>query len=159
MQSEHASTLFDPGPPPTRWQRLLKGQDPIAQLAPLAAVLLFLAAIVSAFWYLRLEETRREQEAVKRDVEYSQQRLRLRLLERQEQLMRLARELADREMTALQFDTRAEAMVAQYPELRAVSWIDGQRRFKGKPEAPIRARIAHASVSKLGRGAVEEFRR
>ena len=37
MQSEHASTLFDPGPPPTRWQRLLKGQDPIAQLAPLAA--------------------------------------------------------------------------------------------------------------------------
>ena len=136
MQSEHASTLFDPGPPPTRWQRLLKGQDPIAQLAPLAAVLLFLAAIVSAFWYLRLEETRREQEAVKRDVEYSQQRLRLRLLERQEQLMRLARELADREMTALQFDTRAEAMVAQYPELRAVSWIDGQRRLRTTQAAP-----------------------
>ena len=57
-------------------------------LAPLAAVLLFLAAIVSAFWYLRLEEIDREQEAVKRDVEYAQQRVRLRLLERQEQLMR-----------------------------------------------------------------------
>ena len=136
MQSELASTLYDSGPPRTRWQRLLKGQDPIAQLAPLAAVLLFLAAIVSAFWYLRLEETRREQEAVKRDVEYSQQRLRLRLLERQEQLMRLARELADREMTALQFDARAEAMVAQYPELRAVSWIDGQRRLRTTQTSP-----------------------
>ena len=60
-------------------------------LAPLAAVLLFLAAIVTAFGYLRLEEIDREQEAVKRDVEYTQQRLRLRLLERQEQLMRVGR--------------------------------------------------------------------
>ena len=63
-------------------------------LAPLAAVLLFLAAIVAAFGYLRLEEVEREQEAVKRDLEYAQQRLRLRLLERQEQLMRLARRVA-----------------------------------------------------------------
>ena len=62
-------------------------------LAPLAAVLLFLAAIVAAFGYLRLEEVEREQEAVKRDLEYAQQRLRLRLLERQEQLMRLARDI------------------------------------------------------------------
>ena len=49
-------------------------------LAPLAAVVLFLAAIVAAFGYLRLEEVEREQEAVRRDVEYTQQRLRLRLL-------------------------------------------------------------------------------
>ncbi len=52
-------------------------------LAPVAAVLMFLAAIVSSFWYLRLEEMDREQEAVKRDLEYAQQRVRLRLLERQ----------------------------------------------------------------------------
>lgn len=39
----------------------------------------------SAFWYLRAEERARA-EAVKRDVEYAQQRMRLRLLERQEQL-------------------------------------------------------------------------
>jgi hypothetical protein len=49
-------------------------------LAPVAAVVLFLAAIASAFWYLRVEELEREQEAIKRDVEYAQQRLRLRLL-------------------------------------------------------------------------------
>ena len=49
-------------------------------LAPLAAVLLFLAAIVAAFAYLRLEEIEREHEAVRRDVEYTQQQLRLRLL-------------------------------------------------------------------------------
>jgi predicted outer membrane lipoprotein len=67
-------------------------------LAPLAAVLLFLAAIISAFWYLRLEEMDREQEAVRRDVEYAQQRMRLRLLERQEQLMRMARDISNKEV-------------------------------------------------------------
>ena len=55
-------------------------------MAPLVSVVLFLAAILASFAYLRLEEIDREREAVKRDVEYTQQRLRL--LERQEQLMR-----------------------------------------------------------------------
>ena len=73
-------------------------------LAPLAAVVLFLAAIVSAFWYLRLEEMDREQEAVKRDVEYAQQRVRLRLLERQEQLMRIARDISNNEVDAKMAD-------------------------------------------------------
>ena len=43
-------------------------QDRFAVLAPLAAVLLFLAAIIASFGYLRLEEIDREHEAVKRDV-------------------------------------------------------------------------------------------
>ena len=74
--------------PPGVWRRWWRRQTPVhqdrfAMLAPLAAVALFLAAIASAFVYLRLEEMDREQEAVKRDVEYAQQRVRLRLLERQ----------------------------------------------------------------------------
>jgi len=113
-------------------------------LAPLAAVLLFLAAIVSAFWYLRLEEMDREQEAVKRDVEYAQQRVRLRLLERQEQIMRIARDIGNKEVDAEEFTGRAESLVIQYPELQALSWIDGRRRIKASyatpslPSAPIR---------------------
>src|SRR5438552_16514388 len=91
-------------------------QDRVAMLAPLAAVLLFLAAIVFAFWYLRLEEMDREQEAVRRDVEYAQQRMRLRLLERQEQLMRIARDINNKEVDAEEFVGRAESMIAQYPE-------------------------------------------
>ena len=61
------------------WRLTPQRQDRFAVLAPLAAVLLFLAAIVVAFAYLRLEEIEREHEAVRRDVEYTQQRLRLRL--------------------------------------------------------------------------------
>ena len=105
-------------------------------LAPVAAVLLFLAAIISAFGYLRLEEMDREQEAVKRDVEYAQQRVRLRLLERQEQLMRIARDISNKEVDPEEFMGRAESMVSQYPELQAVTWIDERRRILASYAAP-----------------------
>ena len=111
-------------------------QDAVAMLAPLAAVVLFLAAIVSAFWYLRAEEVEREQESVRRDVEYAQQRVRLRLLERQEQLMRLARDASNREIDSAEFHSRAESLVSQFPELQAVSWIDDRRRIKAGYAAP-----------------------
>ena len=105
-------------------------QDRFAVLTPLAAVLLFLAAIIAAFGYLRLEELEREQEAVNRDVEYTQQQLRLRLLERQEQLMRMARELSTRELKVDEFRGQAETMVNQYPALQSLTWIDERKRIK-----------------------------
>ncbi|WP_423455576.1 PAS domain-containing sensor histidine kinase [Ottowia sp. VDI28] len=112
------------------WWLLMSPQsrERLIHFAPLAAVLLFLAVIASAFWYLRLEEMHREQEAVKRDVEYGQQRLRLRLIERQEQLMRLARDVSNRELSASHFLIRAESLVAQNPELLSISWIDDRRK-------------------------------
>ena len=99
-------------------------------LAPLAAVVLFLAAILSAFAYLRLEEISREREAISRDVEYTQQRLRLRLLEQQEQLGRFAREVASREVSHKDFMSRAEALVNLYPELHGLTWNDERRRVR-----------------------------
>ncbi|MBS0430089.1 MAG: PAS domain S-box protein [Proteobacteria bacterium] len=111
-------------------------QDSVAMLMPLAAVLLFLAALVAAFYYLRAEEMEREQESVKRDVEYAQQRLRLRLLERQEQLMRLARDAGNREIDPNEFASRAESLVSQYPELQVISWIDDRRAVRASYAAP-----------------------
>ncbi len=105
-------------------------------LAPLIAVLMFLAAIGSSFMYLRLEEIDREQEAVKRDVEYTQQQIRLRLLERQEQLMRIGRDISNEEVDTEEFISRAESLVAQHPDLQSVSWIDERRRIKASYAAP-----------------------
>ena len=116
-------------------------QDRFANLAPVAAVILFLAAIASAFWYLRVEEIEREQEAIKRDVEYAQQRLRLRLLERQEQVMRLARDVSNKEVRTDQFLMRAEALVQQYPEFLSLTWIDDRRQI-----------LANQSVSSIAPG-------
>ncbi|MEO6319471.1 MAG: PAS domain S-box protein, partial [Polaromonas sp.] len=78
----------------------------------------------------------REQQAVTRDVEYAQQRLRLRLLERQEQLMRIGRDVSNKEIDTEEFIIQAEALVNQYPELMAVSWIDSKRRIKATYVSP-----------------------
>ncbi len=114
------------------WTRLSPHrQDWVAMLAPLAAVGLFMAAIVAALAYLQVEEIDREQEAVQRDVEYTQQRLRLRLLERQEQLSRLGREISNREIDGNGFHNRIATMLDQYPELQGAAWLDENRRIRG----------------------------
>ena len=125
-----------------RWWRRLppSRQDRFATLAPLLSVLLFLSAIAVAITYLRYEELEREQEAVTRDVEYAQQRLRLRLLERQEQLMRLAREVDNKEISTEEFEFQAETLISQFPELQAISWIDARRTVQAShasPSAPL----------------------
>jgi len=139
------SALRPPFSPLAWWRRWWRRQSPARQdrfatLAPLLAVLLFLAAIVVAIAYLRYEEVGREQEAVTRDVEYAQQRLRLRLLERQEQLMRLAREVDNREISAEEFAFQAETLISQFPELLAISWLDARRTLVSSyasPSAPL----------------------
>ena len=113
------------------WRRQTPArQDRFITLGPLFAVMLFLAAVIAAFSYLRIEEIDREQQALTRDVEYAQQRLRLRLLERQEQLMRIGRDVSNKEVDRDEFLLQAEALVNQFPELMAVSWIDSKRRIK-----------------------------
>ncbi|MDR1969420.1 MAG: PAS domain-containing sensor histidine kinase [Burkholderiaceae bacterium] len=147
------------GDTPSPWYHLPSwfGQDRFAHLAPLVAVVLFLAVVLSAFWFLRLEEAGRAQEALKRDAEYSQQRLRLRLQERQEQLMRLARDIANREVNAGQFVVRAESLAAQYPELVALSWINARPRVVAAQVSPsINAARGWMDDDALKAGAVEK---
>ncbi|MBK9443795.1 MAG: PAS domain S-box protein [Comamonadaceae bacterium] len=99
-------------------------------LAPLAAVLLFLMTILVAFAYLRFEEISREREAVNHDIEYTHQRLRLRLLEQQEQFLRFAREISSREVSHADFLARAEAFANLYPEVQGLTWIDDKKRVR-----------------------------
>jgi PAS domain S-box-containing protein len=138
------------------WRRWWRKQSPSRQdrfitLGPLLAVVLFLAAVIAAFGYLRIEEIDREQQAVKRDVEYAQQRLRLRLLERQEQLMRIGRDVSNKEVDTEEFISQAESLVNQYPELMAVTWVDSRRRIKVAYVSPS------ANASQL-RGAGEQLK-
>ena len=138
------------------WRRWWRRQSPSRQdrfitLGPLLAVVLFLAAVIAAFGYLRIEEIDREQQAVKRDVEYAQQRLRLRLLERQEQLMRIGRDVSNKEVDTEEFISQAESLVNQYPELMAVTWVDSKRRIKVAYVSPS------ANASQL-RGAGEQLK-
>ena len=139
-ETSHHSTFS--GTAPTRWWRLWwrslspTRQDRLAAFAPLVSVALFMAAIVVAFWYLRAEEVDRDHQALQRDVEYAQQRVRLRLLERQEQIMRIARDLAYGDIGTAEFTNRAEVLVSQYPELQALTWVDPAGRIITSYAAP-----------------------
>ncbi|CAB5678751.1 Sensor protein fixL [Comamonas aquatica] len=127
---------------PTQWWRMWwrslspTRQDRLAALAPLVSVALFMAAIIAAFWYLRAEEVDRGEQALKRDVEYAQQRMRLRLLERQEQVMRIARDLSYGDIGTVEFGNRAEVLVTQYPELQVLTWVDRDGRIITSYAAP-----------------------
>ncbi|WP_119156073.1 PAS domain S-box protein [Caldimonas tepidiphila] len=105
-------------------------QDRYATLGPLVSVLLFLAAIITAFWYLRTEEVEREQESVRRDTEVAQREIRLRLIENQEQLVRIAREITTRAIDQNAFTDQAERFVLERAEVVSLSWFDarGTRR-------------------------------
>ncbi len=112
-------------------------QDRFATLGPLLSVLLFLAAIISAFWYLRNEEIERETESVKRDTELVQQQIGLRLIQNQEALIRMSRDLVLREIDNEAFLAQAAAFARERPELTHLTWLDARRR----PRASHRALI------------------
>jgi PAS domain S-box-containing protein len=131
---------FAPPTPPLSDARRLFGlwwrrqsparQDRFATLGPLVSVLLFLAAIISAFWYLRNEEIEREADSLRRDAEITQQQIGLRLIQNQEQLTRIARELGTREMDASRFLGQAIGYTRERPEITHVSWVGANRSAK-----------------------------
>src|SRR5687768_1517268 len=111
------------------WRRQSPAQqDRFATLGPLISVLLFLAAIISAFWYLRNEEFEREQEAVKRDTEVAQQSIRLRLIENQEQLVRIAREIVTGTLDRQGFLQQAAGFTQERPEITNLIWVSADRK-------------------------------
>ncbi|MBS0306559.1 MAG: PAS domain S-box protein [Proteobacteria bacterium] len=121
-----------PRRPFDRWWRRQSParQDRLATLAPLLSVLLFLAAIISSFWYLRNEEIERESASLKRDVEITQQQIGLRLIQSQEALIRMAREFSAHRVDAGQFLEYANTFMRERPEVTQLSWIDAQRRLR-----------------------------
>jgi PAS domain S-box-containing protein len=135
----HASDTQPQSPAPLRpptlfwtwWKRLTPArQDRFATFGPLLSVLLFLAAMVTAFWYLRNEEFEREQESVKRDTEIAQQQIRLRLIENQEQLLRMAREVATRAVDGDDIPGQALSFTRARPEVVALTWLGPQGEVK-----------------------------
>jgi PAS domain S-box-containing protein len=127
------------------------------------SVLLFLAAIISAFWYLRNEEFEREQESVKRDTEIAQQQVRLRLIENQEQLFRIARELVTRSIDQRDFSSQAASFIRERPEITTLIWLNAGREAQGvyvatgfQPDTGIGSDDLATSLPQLGRSTPPE---
>ncbi|MBL8320266.1 MAG: PAS domain S-box protein [Burkholderiaceae bacterium] len=154
-------------PSPTLGQRLIgrwwrrqtpARQDRFATLGPLVSVLLFLAAIVSAFWYLRNEEFEREAEAVKRDAEIAQQQIRLHLIENQEQLVQLARQIVTREIDADEAQRLATAFGAERPEIMSLIWLDALRKRRASYHSVLADSETHPLGSPDDRGRLANSR-
>jgi PAS domain S-box-containing protein len=126
-------------------------QDRFATLGPLVSVLLFLAAIISAFWYLRNEELERESAMVRRDTEIAQQQIRMRLIENQEALVRIVRELVTRELDIAEFNSQAAEYVGERPEVIQIWWFDSQRKRRGGYSAiEVQERSSAKPLLRLG---------
>jgi PAS domain S-box-containing protein len=112
-----------------RWWRSQSAarQDRFATLGPLVSVLLFLLAIVAAFWTLRNEEVERATDSVRRDTELAQQQIRQRLSEDQELLVRLSRDIATRDITPDAFYAQAGSFAPARPEITQVLWLNADR--------------------------------
>ncbi|MCI4429720.1 MAG: PAS domain S-box protein [Burkholderiales bacterium] len=118
------------------WRRQsVARQDRFATFGPLASVTLFLGAIVLAFWYLRNEEFERERDEVQRDTEVTQQQIRLRLIENQEQLVRIAREIVTRVINQAEFLGDAQIFTQERPEITQLIWVGANRRRKASHAA------------------------
>ena len=105
-------------------------QDRYATLGPLLSVLLFLAAIILAFWYLRNEEIERETDSVRRDTEITQQQIGLRLIQNQEALIRTARDLLARDVDIEEFGAQALKFARDRPEITHLSWVNARRQLR-----------------------------
>jgi PAS domain S-box-containing protein len=99
-------------------------------MGPLVSVLMFLAAITTAFWYLRNEEIDRATESVRRDTEVAQQQIRLHLIENQEQLLRMAHELVARDIDVNAFLAQAAYFQHERPEVRKLAWLGPNRKVR-----------------------------
>ncbi len=112
------------------WRQLPQGrQDRMATLGPVLAIVLFLVAMVLAFVYLRVEELGRERAALEQDADFAHQRLTVRLLEQQEQLLGLTMSYGGGLMSDDEFLAQSQAVVNRYPEIYAISWLDAQEQF------------------------------
>ena len=116
-------------------------QDRVALLAPMGAVAVFLLTIISSVGYLRYEEMERDQESVQRDLEYANQKMRLHLLDQQEQMMNLASDVSNEKLTVSEFSEQSTDLIKRHPEITGITWVDEYRR--------IRARAASSSADLL----------
>jgi len=112
-----------------RWWRSQSAarQDRFVTLGPLISVILFLAAIVAAFWTLRNEEIERATDAVRRDTELAQQQMRMRLIDDQGLLTRLARDIVNHEVNTESFFVQTAGFAPARPEITQVIWLGPDR--------------------------------
>ncbi len=118
------SSVFGP-----RWQ----------WLAPLVAMVLFVGVMFTLLWVLRQNEANRQESELIRDVEWTQQVMRLHLRSKRDELGTLARQASQGELTEAVFISQTQRFMTANPEVVTIGWLDaaGNTRWVGVPDKYI----------------------
>ena len=99
-------------------------------LAPLFAIVLFIAVMLAVFYTLRLDELDRQQMALFRDVQETQQAIGARLTTSQEAIVQLAHEFEPDSDPQDEFGSAARAILRTHPELMSIAWVGTDRVWR-----------------------------
>ena len=99
-------------------------------LAPLFAIVLFVAVMLAVFYTLRQDELDRQRQVLFRDVQETQQAIGARLLSVQDQMIELSHEFDRRNEQEAAFASSARTLLRAHPELMSVAWIDNDRMWR-----------------------------
>jgi PAS domain S-box-containing protein len=99
-------------------------------LTPLLAIALFVAMMMAVFWWLNTEDAKQRHEALVRDMDWSQQSVRLRLQSTQDQLVALARAIGQDQMKEVEFQAESRDLLTEKPELVLILFVDTDRRAR-----------------------------
>ena len=99
-------------------------------LAPLFAIVLFVAVMLAVFYTLRLDELDRQHQVLFRDVQETQQTIGARLLTIQDDMIQLSHEFDGRKEEEGNFMSNVRTVLRAHPELISVAWIDTDRMWR-----------------------------
>lgn len=99
-------------------------------LAPLFAIVLFIAVMLAVFYALRQDEVDRQHQALYRDAEAAQQAIRARLQTNQDVMILLAHEFDAQRNDEKNFIASARAVIREHAALISIAWIDTKRTWR-----------------------------
>ncbi len=99
-------------------------------LAPLFAIVLFIAVMLAVFFALHQEELDRQQQSLFRDAEAAQQAIRARLQTNQDEMILLSHEFYAQKDEEKGFIASARAVMRAHQALMSIAWIDTERTWR-----------------------------
>ena len=99
-------------------------------LAPLFAIVLFVAVMLAVFYTLRLDELDRQHQILFRDVQETQQTIGARLLTIQDGMVELGNEFDRRKEQEAGFMSSARTLLRAHPELVSIAWVGTDRMWR-----------------------------
>ena len=96
-------------------------------MMPNIAVGVFVLAMIALLWVLQKREFDQQMATLARDVQWTEQTLRLHMQSDQEFLQELAREASERRLEGAEFQARATLYMATNPHLSSLAWMDADR--------------------------------